>query len=297
MIRSFLCPLALGCLCVAAQAQAPAAAAAPQGLKPWHTGADGVARMYLAGDTASPTGLVALRVRFPAKGANDSAGARVHAHLASAHITVLKGTMVVGFGDQVDYGKVTEYGPGSFIVIPSGEPHYEWYRGEVEIHLEAVGPLKRVELDRGKPHIAAAGRPTSTPGTPAADAAANGLKEWKTLPNGGQMMRLAGGDPPNTTELVAFRIRYPLSVMRDSTRIYHFHYGTEHVLILRGSLIVGTGNRVDYSQAVEYGPGSFIEIPAGTPHFEWSRGDLEAQIETIGSLRAVDLDPKTGEPR
>ena len=105
------------------------AGATPAGLKPWRTGADGIARMYLAGDTASPTGLVAMRVRFALKGANDSAASRVHAHLASANITVLKGTMVVGFGGQVAYGKVREYGPGSFIVIPSGEPHYEWYRG------------------------------------------------------------------------------------------------------------------------------------------------------------------------
>ena len=43
--------------------------------------------------------------------------------------------------------------------------------------------------------------------------------------------------------------------------------------------------------------GSFIENPAGSKHFEWFEGQVEAQVESIGALGAISLDPATGQPR
>jgi hypothetical protein len=86
--------------------------------------------------------------------------------------------------------------------------------------------------------------------------------------------------------------------MQDSAKLtYHFHYGTELVTVICGTVMYGQGNHVDYAKAKDYGPGSFIENPAGNPHFEWFRGPLEAEVEFLGSSGAVSLDPTTGQPK
>src|SRR5262245_54306216 len=105
----------------------------------WKTGPDGVARMNLVGDSTSPTGLSAFRLRYPAGVGKDSTKALVHFHMGTEHVLVLKGTLVVGFGDSVDYQAAKEYGPEGFVVIPSGRPHYHWTRGETEIQVQAIG--------------------------------------------------------------------------------------------------------------------------------------------------------------
>jgi hypothetical protein len=67
--------------------------------------------------------------------------------------------------------------------------------------------------------------------------------------------------------------------------------------LICGTIAYGQGSRVDYSKAVDYGPGSFIENPAGNSHFEWARGPLESEVDFIGGPGAVPLDPNTGQPK
>jgi len=205
---------------------------------------------------------------------------------------VLRGTLVIGMGDSVDYAKVREYGPEGFVVVPSGRPHYEWTRGDTEIQVESVGPAGAVPWPPRKgPRIPQPAAPDTTTVYP------NGIAPWRVMPNGLGIINLVGGTPPSPTELVAFRYHFPERMMSDTTRItYHYHFGTEHIRILKGTIWFGTGDKLDKSKAKAYGPGSFIENPAGTKHFEWF-GDIEAHIEAVGSLGAIDLDPTTGQPR
>jgi quercetin dioxygenase-like cupin family protein len=100
-------------------------------------------------------------------------------------------------------------------------------------------------------------------------------------------MLLVGGDSPSPTELVAFRVRYPAGFKVDSG--VHYHFGTEHVTVLKGMIVVGFGEHADYSKVTEYGPGSFFVIPAGTPHYEMMRGEVESHVEAIGPMRTVWL--------
>ena len=101
--------------------------------------------------------------------------------------------------------------------------------------------------------------------------------------------------PLESWQTRCLRIRRPAG---DTTRIiYHYHFGTEHITILKGTLWFAIGERVDRSKAKAYGPGSFIENPAGAKHFEWFEGQVEAQVESIGALGAISLDPATGQPR
>ena len=112
-----------------------------------------------------------------------------------------------------------------------------------------------------------------------------GLREWRVSPSGVARMELIGGDSP--TAMKAFRIRFPAGFQSDTGA--HYHLGTEHIVILKGTLYLGFGADVDPSKARGYGAGDFIEIPAGTPHFEWMVGEVEAHVTHIGPLTAVWL--------
>src|SRR5689334_15971694 len=104
------CPLA-----ARAQATRPDAPASylASAFSDWKTGSDGVARMNLVGDSTNPTGLSTFRLRYPAN--YDSTKAQVHFHMGTEHILVLKGTLMVGFGEQVDYASAKSYGTEGFV--------------------------------------------------------------------------------------------------------------------------------------------------------------------------------------
>jgi mannose-6-phosphate isomerase-like protein (cupin superfamily) len=111
--------------------------------------------MPLVGDPSKPEWF-AFRVRYPAGMKTDSAP---HFHLGTEHVTVLSGTLVLGIGDHIDPTKVTEYGPGSFVVIEAGTHHFEWFRGEVVSHVEGIGPMRTVWI--GRPDTARSGAPAT----------------------------------------------------------------------------------------------------------------------------------------
>jgi hypothetical protein len=272
-------------------------------LSPWRTGPTGVARMNLVGGpNASATQVVVYRERYPATFLGDSTKATVHRNVGSAYVLVLNGTLVVGHGADIDFTKAVAYGPRSFAVIAAAEPYYVWSRGPVEIQVEALGPPRFGPIPReggGDPTIIptfpAATSQTAPPASPPAPA--NGLADWQPTKTGGRM-QLAGSTPPSPMDLVAARAFWVPAVPQDSTKvIYHFHYGTELITVLCGTVRYGEGNHVDYSKALDYGPGSFIENPAGNPHFEWFPGPLEVELDVTGGPGAVPLDPITGQPK
>jgi hypothetical protein len=109
-----------------------------QGAPSWQPIPGGGCIMRLAGGDSSAQGaLNAYRVRFPADYQRDSG---VHYHLDTRHIVVLAGTIVIGYGDTVDVRHTKSYGPGSFFAIPARAYHFEWFKGAIEAHVEAVGP-------------------------------------------------------------------------------------------------------------------------------------------------------------
>lgn len=185
---------------------------------------------------------------------------------------MLRGTLVVGLGDSLDFSALKEFGSGGFLVIPSGQPHYEWTRGESEVQVEAIGPSvthpwPRLRTDATRTRMIG-------PARDVASAQPNGLSEWRVHASDVSVMDLAGGPSPSPTELVAFRVRYPSGFLTDSAKLYHFHFGTEHITIPKSTLYFAVGDVFDRSKAKRYGPGSFIENPGGAKHFEWFEGDV-----------------------
>lgn len=115
---------------------------APAGLTEWQPSTSrvvpGSAAMLLVGDPGKHE-LFTARFRYPS-------GARLapHWHTASVNVTVLEGTLMVGMGDVADTTRAQAYGPHSFVVFEGGMHHYEWFRGDVVVQVEGVGPFRTV---------------------------------------------------------------------------------------------------------------------------------------------------------
>ena len=72
-----------------------------------------------------------------------------HTHSSDFYITVLDGAMYFAFGEKYDTTlKMKPYGPGSFIIVPAGKPHYEWFKQKSVLEIIGVGPVKTIYLSQ-----------------------------------------------------------------------------------------------------------------------------------------------------
>ena len=70
-----------------------------------------------------------------------------HTHPGNMNITVINGSINIAFSSSHDsLLNVTTYGPGSFIIIPAGAPHFEWYTEITTMDVTGIGPLKTVNI-------------------------------------------------------------------------------------------------------------------------------------------------------
>jgi quercetin dioxygenase-like cupin family protein len=124
-----------------AQAPQKDTAAAALGLKEWQPGSNpGVARMQLIGDFTKPELFIA---RFKYR---DGYAIGPHFHNNTVYVTVLSGTFVYAVGDKEDPAAMARMGPGSFLVIEGGQPHFERMEGETVLHVVGVGPFRTTLL-------------------------------------------------------------------------------------------------------------------------------------------------------
>ncbi|MCM3876406.1 MAG: cupin domain-containing protein [Thermoanaerobaculia bacterium] len=106
----------------------------PDELK-WAASPTGTTRANLAGDDKSP-GMYAFRARFPANFKNQP-----HSHPDDRFVTVLSGTLHVGYGEQFDEGKMKALPAGSTWTEPAKQPHFVWAKdGEAVIQVIGNGP-------------------------------------------------------------------------------------------------------------------------------------------------------------
>ena len=65
-----------------------------------------------------------------------------HIHNNDQYITVINGSVHLIFGEKFDTTVTAKpFGPGSFLVIPAGKPHYEWFTEESSVQVEGVGVM------------------------------------------------------------------------------------------------------------------------------------------------------------
>ena len=63
-----------------------------------------------------------------------------HFHPADEHVVVLQGTFNMGMGDSLDQSAGKALGPGGFAIMPKGQHHYGWAKGETIVQVYAIGP-------------------------------------------------------------------------------------------------------------------------------------------------------------
>jgi mannose-6-phosphate isomerase-like protein (cupin superfamily) len=94
----------------------------------------GTQAAVLEGDPAK-AGPFTLRLKMP-----EGYKIAPHYHPADEHVTVLQGTFVMGMGEKFDQAAGRELAVGSFAMMPKGNRHFAWTKGETIVQLHGIGP-------------------------------------------------------------------------------------------------------------------------------------------------------------
>ena len=114
----------------------------PEEMK-WTPAETGNAQAKIAGDQKDP-GLYMYRTKFPAGFRNQP-----HFHPDQRIVTVMSGTLYVGYGDKFDESQMKALPAGSVSTEPPRKPHYVWAKeGEVVIQVTGYGPSGTTLIDQ-----------------------------------------------------------------------------------------------------------------------------------------------------
>lgn len=94
------------------------------------------------GDMSKPGELYMFRAKLP-----DGYSVPPHTHPMDEHVTVIKGTMTLGFGEQRDEESMQELPAGSYVTLPSDVPHYNRMKGETILQFHGIGPYDIIYVD------------------------------------------------------------------------------------------------------------------------------------------------------
>ena len=108
----------------------------------WVVMPNGVSRAYLSGDDKK-SGVYAYLARIPA-----GFKFQPHWHPDERVVTVISGTMLVGYGEKFDEANMKELPAGGFWTEPAQQPHFTWAKGggEAVIYVVGRGPSGTTQL-------------------------------------------------------------------------------------------------------------------------------------------------------
>ena len=70
-----------------------------------------------------------------------------HSHNGDLNITVISGSFNLALTNNNDSAAVTNvYGPGSFIIIPARQVHFEWFTENTLMDITGIGPVNTLNL-------------------------------------------------------------------------------------------------------------------------------------------------------
>jgi quercetin dioxygenase-like cupin family protein len=140
----------------------------------------------------------------------------------------------------------------------------------------AAGAVHGVSTDTGaEPHVAVV----------PADAVKWGAAP-PSLPPGAQAAVLLGH--PSKEGPFVLRLKFPAGFVVPP----HRHSKDELVTVISGRFAITNGERLDRSALKALQQGSFVHIPAGTPHFAWAEVESVVQINGTGPFDVNYVDPK-----
>lgn len=95
----------------------------------------GAQMAVIFGDPSKPGELYVFRAKLP-----DGYSVPPHTHPMDEHVTVLQGTMIVGFGEKRDEPSMQELPTGAYVTLPAGVPHFNRMKGETILQFHGIGP-------------------------------------------------------------------------------------------------------------------------------------------------------------
>lgn len=71
----------------------------------------------------------------------------------------------------------------------------------------------------------------------------------------------------------------------------HTHPTAEGITVISGSFSMGTGPKLDEAAGHEMSVGAFALMPAGTPHYAWSKSESIIQVHSTGPFEINYVNP------
>ena len=103
----------------------------------------------------------------------------------------------------------------------------------------------------------------------------------------GAVMAILDGSPAEPDVPFTIRVKVP-----DGFSVPpHTHPTDEHLTVIQGTILLGTGEEFDREKLRELSTGSYASLPAGEPHFNLYRGETIIQLHGIGPYDIVYVDP------
>jgi hypothetical protein len=107
-----------------------------------------------------------------------------------------------------------------------------------------------------------------------------------SLPPGAQLAVL-DGDPAQGGGLYTIGLKMP-----DGYRLPpHWHPMDANVTVVEGTFVMGLGEKFDPALGKELTPGSFMRIPKGVRHYEWTKGQTVIYVHGLGPLDTTYVNP------
>jgi quercetin dioxygenase-like cupin family protein len=94
------------------------------------------AQMAVLQGNPGTASLFTVRLRFP-----NGYKIAPHTHPTDEHVTVIKGTFLVGMGASVDRKSMLTLHSGGFATAPANHAHYAVAEGQTEVQVHAMGPF------------------------------------------------------------------------------------------------------------------------------------------------------------
>ncbi|HET6896461.1 MAG TPA: cupin domain-containing protein [Candidatus Baltobacteraceae bacterium] len=85
------------------------------------------------------------------------------------------------------------------------------------------------------------------------------------------------GDP-NKTGFAVIRVKMPDGY----SNAPHYHAHPEYITVMQGTLLFGTGDKIDKSKVRVLPAGSFITVPPGLHHWSMARGETIEEVAGDG---------------
>jgi quercetin dioxygenase-like cupin family protein len=76
----------------------------------------------------------------------------------------------------------------------------------------------------------------------------------------------------------------------------HWHPTDENITVLKGTLLVGTGETFDEAKSQAMNVGNFVSVPKEMRHFAMSKGETIVQVHGVGPFEANWVNPSEVQP-